>query len=286
MMKHTVDLVGAALDMYRTNDPGGKPNLVDLGLRSLRQTVGGVAPGNLVVVGAATNVGKSSILLEMAHHSTDMGLVLSKEDGADIVGVRLLARHAQVRDGAIRTNRMTPEERERVLAVADKAASGEIPDVPVVMPEHCATLEHVDKRLEEAAKLNCRWAALDFLQRFRGINENRRSEVGIVMDRFQTKCRELGMVAVVVSQLGRLGPWVKPKLSNLKESGDIENEAKLILLAHRDQSCPARVFVEVAKSSFGGGGTQFSMKYDEFGVLHEEGLTTATEYVPEAELTW
>jgi replicative DNA helicase len=286
MMRHTADVVGAALSMYRTAEPGGAPDLVDLGLRSLRQTVGGVAPGNMVVLGAATNVGKSSILLEMAHNTKDTGLILSKEDGADIVGVRLLARHAGVRDVSIRTNSLTPEERERLLAVHERAMSGEIKDVPVVLPEHCSTLEKVDLRLEEAAAIGAKWAALDFLQRFRGLSDNRRTEIGIVMDRFQTKCRELGMVAVLVSQLGRLGPFAKPRLSDLKESGDIENEAKLILLAHRDQSCPSRVLVEVAKSSFGGGGSQFSMKYDDCGVLHEEGLIDATEFVSEVELTW
>ena len=71
------------------------------------------------------------------------------------------------------------------------------------------------------------------------------------------------MVPVALSQVVRMPPTAEPNVWNLKESGDLENEARLIILLWRDEGDELILRAKVAKSSFGGGGLRFAYRFNE-----------------------
>lgn len=275
-----------ATEIYRTDDPDAAPDLVDLGLDTLRRKVGGVWAGNLVVIGGATNVGKSSLALAMMMSSKHRSLYLSREDDADLVGVRLLAARSLVDPVRIRNNDMAPEERRAVRQAREELRAeeeeGRSPFL-IALPSDVYNLDMVEERLEEAAAAGCRWGVFDYVQRWAGESENIRAEIGNVLNRAQTACRRLGMVPVMLSQVGRASKFKPPELKDLKESGAIENNSKLVILAHLNPSSPSQMIAHVAKSSFGGGGTKIALRYDEAGTLREEGEVKPIEAIEEFE---
>jgi hypothetical protein len=104
------------------------------------------------------------------------------------------------------------------------------------------------------------------------LREDRRNEVTDAFNRIQRAVSRGGAAGVVVSQIRRLSdPEKPPQIYHLKESGDLENEARLILLGHKvhDHDFNPYVRFRVAKSTFGGEGTEFDMEQLNCGGLRE-----------------
>ena len=251
-----------AVSIFRIGKEG-KPDLVDLGLPDIHDTIGGVFPGNLVAIAAGQNVGKSSIALSMLLRTSQRGGYISLEDGEDVVGARLLASASGV--GPTRIRRKDLSEADLVaLDYAQRrfeamAAEGLGPRFAYRIG---AKIDEVEEAVHVLAAEGCRFAVLDYLQKVRGHHAERRCEVGETMVRFQRACAKQAMVPVILSQLVRMQPGYEPFPHHMKESGDIENECRLIVMFWKDSDQPALVHGKVAKSSFGGGGLRLKYMYN------------------------
>lgn len=260
-----------ATEIFRTFMEGD-PDLVDLGLGPVTREIGGVFAGNLVGIAAGQNVGKSSTLLFMATTSKDRGGVISMEDGKDVWGARLLARYSNIPPTKIRKKELSEEDKDRITeALGDLKAAEAEGKGPWISYKVGGSVEDIEDAVKELAEAGCRWIALDYLQKPRGHAgaADRRIEVGVTMNRFHKACADVGVVPIIMSQIVRLKDGQEPFPSHMKESGDIENECRLIIMLWRDSSDRSIVRGKVAKSSFGGGGLRFAFRYTEAEYLVE-----------------
>lgn len=240
-----------------------KPDTVDIGIEAVREYVGPLHEGNTVVIGAAQNVGKTSFAQAMLLSSGSKGGLASGEDGPDVWGCRILAREACVSPASIRKDTLTHLERERVSealeALEQRSEEGRLPAFVNVIG---AGLDRLTEAAEELADNGCRYAILDYLQKFRGIHAERRHEVAGVLAHWHKVCTKANMVPVALSQVIRMPHTAEPNTWNLKESGDLENEARMIILLWRDSDDELILRGKIAKSSFGGGGKRFALRYN------------------------
>jgi len=268
MLDSVYTSVTKAVRIFRLHEDG-TPDLVDLGIPAVRARIGGMFAGNLVAIAAAQNVGKSSMALSMLLRSSDRGGYLSLEDGEDVVGTRLIAAAANVDPTKIRRKDLSAGDLDRINAATERL-SADTADGPRFAYRVGARVDEVEEAVAELADDGCRWVVLDYLQKVRGHHRERRCEVGETMVRFQRVCVKHDMVPVIVSQLVRLPPGTEPFPNHMKESGDIENECRMIVLLWRDGDDSSIVHGKVAKSSFGGGGMRFRYMYNEAEVLIPE----------------
>lgn len=241
-----------------------KPDLVDIGIPAFAERVGGLFQGNTMVIGAAQNVGKTSFVQRMLLESKDKGGVVSCEDGEDVWGCRILAQEARLSPTKIRRDDLTHDERERlreaVEALERRSLEGTLPEVMVRIG---ANWDDLEKAAELMAERGCRYAILDYLQKVRGMASERRHEVAGTLNRWHKFCTKNGMVPIALSQVVRMPKTKEPYPWHLKESGDLENEARIIIMLWRDGEDELTMRCKVAKSSLGGGGHQFAYRFDD-----------------------
>jgi len=255
----------AAVDRFRTFEDG-VPDLIPLGIPEVDRAIGGLFPGSCGVLGMATGVGKSSLMLTAALASPATVGIISCEDTPDVLGSRALAWASGVNSRKLRTKELTAYDKkaiERGLATLEQTSVFATYAVGAPMK---VILECVDS----LAEAGCRLIWLDYLQKVRSGSDDRRNEVSNVYTQFQYACAQNGCAGMVISQFSRQDPTREPQIYWLKESGDIENEARLIILGNRSPENVDRVYCRVAKSTFGGENIRFVYNRDEAGILREE----------------
>lgn len=269
------DTLAGAVESYYL-DREGRPELIPLGFPPVDEELGGLGPQSCGILAAATGVGKSSALLAAALSSTVKTGIISLEDGPDVVGARVLAHLTGINSRLIRRKFLMDPELKAVNAAA---VSGEASHVFFAYPQ--AKIDPIREAVDALAARGCRLIWLDYLQKIRGHGGgDRRNEVGASYTEFQQACKANEVAGMAVSQFRRLSDGEKvPQIHHLKESGDLENEARLIILAHRYTSdvegCgDNRVRFRVAKSVFGGEDIEFDYLRDHAGSLQYATLFT------------
>lgn len=269
MSTNLYDVAVKATRTFRSFEEGA-PELIKLGIPAVDTTIGGVGPGTLVVVALPTGVGKSSTALHMLLHSPDRGGYCSMEDPEDLFGARLLAAYSGVSSLRIRRKDLDEHDlrslRDGMDQLARRDEEGRSPVLDFLIGK---SIVEVEKAVERQAAAGCRFGILDYLQKLRGVSEDRRSEVGAVMGRYQGACYEHGMAAIMLSQFSRLDPGQRPRLRHLKESGDIENEARVVILGWQDPKQARLIRFCLEKSTYGGAGLEWCMHYDSSGTLRD-----------------
>lgn len=248
----------------------GRPKLIPLGLGPVDRELGGLGPGACGVLAAATGVGKSSTMLAaMLNSKVKVGSV-SLEDTPDVVGSRILSALSGVDSMRIRRKDLSKED---LLHLNKVASNREDLDNMLFAYPTAGSIEQVEAAITELCDAGCKMIWVDYLQEIRGHGHgDRRNEVSEAMTRCH-RAAGLGNAALMmVSQFRRLGnEETVPQIYHLKESGDIENKARIIILAHkkRDPEGKARVRFRVGKSTYGGENVRFDMCRDASGTLRE-----------------
>ena len=281
------DTLAGAVDAYFL-DREGKPELIETGFDEVDEELGGLGPRSSGILAAATGVGKSSALLAAALDSTTKTGIISFEDGPDVVGARVLARLTGINSRYIRRKFLLPTQLAKLNAAA---ASGEASHVFFAYPPN--TIAALEASVEALAARGCKMIWLDYLQKVRGHGGgDRRNEVGATFTSFDQACKKADIAGMAVSQFRRLSDTEKePSIHHLKESGDLENEARLIILVHKlvsdDPACGTRVRFRVAKSVFGGEDISFDYLRGACGSLYPaEFLSTPEPELPGAEINF
>lgn len=266
----TKETIHEAVDVFHL-DRDGYPELVPLGLPPLDNELGGLGPGALGVLAAATGVGKSSTMLTAMLGSPVKVGAISVEDGPDVVGTRLLSALTGINSLRIRRKDLTGTE----LSLLCKAAkSNKLNHLYFSYPQG-GRIELVEKSIELMAAAGCKMIWIDYLQEVHVHGRpDRRMEINEVMSRVHEKAAESGCAVIMLSQFRRLGDGEKvPQIYHLKESGDIENKARIIVLAHRlAESDQGHIRFRLAKSTYGGEHICFDMKRDNSGTLRHTRL--------------
>ena len=253
---------------------GKRPDLARTGLSIIDSTIGGLFPGTLVVIGAEQGVGKSSLVLSALFNSPDPIGAIFLEDGPDLVGSRALAYESGVNSLDLRfSERLPPGAIKRLQEAQERLKARKDVFLEFALG---GSMETIETRVERMGKQGVKACYLDYLTKIRGLSADRRSEIGTAMVRFQKACQANGIVPILLSQLSRKNGtrenpdprYDEPSVGRLKESGDIEAEARVILMAWPSQE--NGVYVRLAKSSFGGQGARSHFIRDASGSLREK----------------
>lgn len=269
------DTAQHAAKTFRLFEPG-PPNLIPFGLRGIDDVLGGDEPGQLSVLAGLTGLGKSRSVLAMCMSTGDG--YCSLEDGAASIGARVLAWQTGLDSLAIRRKALRPGELKRLeLACSGKLA---LEREPRIVDCVAGSLEMVEDAISALAQAGCKRVWIDYLTKIRGLSEDRRNEVGTAMTRIHRRCVQEGVAAGLVCQFKRVQvwngqiwlpaqKWNRPQRSWLKESGDIENEARTILFLYQASKTDTDLILEVDKASYGGEGAMVRMRVDASGMLRE-----------------
>ncbi|MDD4909011.1 MAG: replicative DNA helicase [Candidatus Omnitrophica bacterium] len=202
----------------------------------------GLQPSDLVVVAGRPSMGKSAFALSIAEHAGVVGKVpmafFSLEMSKEQLVQRMLCSHARVDAHKVRTGYIAPSDWPKLTA-----AAGKLSEANIFIDDSAAisVMELRTKARRLKAQHNIQLVILDYLQLMRGSSareENRQQEISDISRSLKALARELNVVVVAISQLSRAVEMRndhRPQLSDLRESGAIEQDADLVVLILREE---------------------------------------------------
>ncbi|MGH8944856.1 MAG: replicative DNA helicase, partial [Acidimicrobiia bacterium] len=209
------------------------------GFRDLDRKLGGLQPANLVIVAGRPSMGKSALAGNIAHNVAAQGdtvAVFSLEMSLQELVQRMLCSLARVDSHKLRTGQLGPLWQKVVQA------AGQLYELPIFLDES-PTLTATDvrakcRRLKRQHGLGL--VLVDYLQLMQssGRPENRQQEIAEISRSLKSLARELDVPIIAVSQLNRALESRQdkhPMLGDLRESGEIEQSADVILFIYRDE---------------------------------------------------
>jgi replicative DNA helicase len=215
---------------------------VPTGFADLDDLTNGLHSGQMIVIAARPALGKSTLALDLARAcSIKNGLtsvIFSLEMGRNEITMRLLSAEARISLQSMRTGKMTSDDWNRLARRMSEVAHSPmfIDDSPnMSMMEIRAKC----RRLKQQHDL--RLVIIDYLQLMSSPKriENRQQEVSELSRSLKLLAKELNVPVIAVAQLNR-GPEQRtdkrPMLSDLRESGSIEQDADVVILLHREDA--------------------------------------------------
>jgi len=222
---------------------------VPTGFVDLDNLLSGLQGGNLIVVAARPGVGKSSFVTNLARNvavgeGTHDGrgatvMMFSLEMSRYEIGMRLLCSEARVPWDKVRAGRVATEEWTRIVEAAEA-----LHEAPLFIVDS-GNVNIVDIRAKARRLRSSRQGLgliiVDYLQLMSGHSryDNRQQEIAEISRSLKLFAKELEVPVIAVSQLNR-NPETRadkrPQLSDLRESGAIEQDSDIVMFIHRDDS--------------------------------------------------
>jgi replicative DNA helicase len=207
------------------------------GIASLDELVR-LREGELTIIGARPGVGKTALALNVFYHMATVhkapSLFVSLEQGNVEIGKRLLCLHASVDGYRVRMGWLHQEERARLKQAQIELSTvlGWIKDTPGV-----TMLQILAEGRRRVVRDGIKAIFVDYLQLVapEDRKEQRYVQVGQISRRLKWMSRELRLPVVAMCQVGRASDKEEPRLSHLRESGDIEADADNVILLHDPQ---------------------------------------------------
>src|SRR2546421_2840452 len=212
------------------------------GFRDLDRLTSGFQPGNLIIVAARPSMGKSGLGLCMAANLALRGehpvAVFTLEMSKSEVTQRLMCSEAKVESQRLRTGKLGADDWPRLTAACDRLAKAPIyvdDTGSITMMEIRSKARRLKSREPEL-----RLIVVDYMQLMTsGASvENRVQEVSQISRQLKVLARDLDVPIVAMSQLSRAVEQrhdKRPILSDLRESGSIEQDADLVMFVYRDE---------------------------------------------------
>jgi len=235
-----VDLLDRVQEMAdNPNDITGVPT----GFYDLDRMTAGLQPGDMVVLAARPSMGKTAFAINIAEHvALNEGLpvaVFSMEMGAAQLAVRIVGSIGRIDQGHLRTGKLTDEEWPRLTEAIEKLRNISL-HIDETAGLTASELRANARRLaRQCGKLGL--IVVDYLQLMSGSagnDENRATELGEISRGLKMLAKELGCPVIALSQLNRsveTRPDKRPMMSDLRESGAIEQDADIIMFIYRDE---------------------------------------------------
>lgn len=210
------------------------------GLADLDAKTSGLQPTDLIVVAARPSMGKSALVGSIgdfvAQSRGKTTLVFSMEMSAEQWAIRSLANRSSVPLDRLLNGQLDDVQMDRVVSAdaALREAAIEVDDSASLSP-----LELRARARRVASRGNLGLIVVDYIQLMRvpGTKENRTNEVAEISRSLKALAKELGVPVVALSQLNRSLEQrdnKRPRMSDLRESGSIEQDADLIVFIYRD----------------------------------------------------
>jgi replicative DNA helicase len=208
----------------------------------LDEFLSGFQRSDLIIIAGRPSMGKTSLALNIARnaaveHRACVAL-FSLEMARDSLVLRLLSSESGVNSRRVKFGQHTDEEEKRVME-----ATGVLSEAPIYIDD--TPMIRMAEMRSKALRLNYErgidMVILDYLQLMQGEGvrgENRVQEISFISRSLKALARELNAPVLAVSQLSRAVEWRashEPQLSDLRESGSIEQDADVVLFIYRDE---------------------------------------------------
>jgi replicative DNA helicase len=216
---------------------------VATGFTHLDKMTAGFQPGDMIIIAARPSMGKTAFSLNLALNSSlqykKNVAYFSVEMGKDQLMMRMLATEAQVNMSELRVGRIKDSDWPRLIDKASKLGEANlyVDDTSGISPQE---IRSKSRRLKQQQGLDM--IIVDYLQimKLRTRIENREREVAEISRSLKALAKELEVPVVALAQLnrgveGRTGESRKPVLSDLRESGSIEQDADVIMMLYREE---------------------------------------------------
>ncbi|MFN0117669.1 MAG: replicative DNA helicase [Elusimicrobiota bacterium] len=238
---------GAIESIEKMANDGKLVTGVPTGYIELDTMTSGLQPGNLIIVAGRPSMGKTTIVMNMAEHiAVDQKtpvIFFSLEMSHQELAMRLLCSRALISMGSIRRGYMARSNWPKITSVASEI--GESPlffdfsTSPTVMEIRSATRRYAHDLSRKGQKLGL--VIIDYLQLMRGdgSTESRQQEISEISRNLKGLAREMEVPVIALSQLNRKpedrSRDGRPQLSDLRESGAIEQDADLVMAIFREE---------------------------------------------------
>ena len=239
-------LVQALIDRVQELEANGSEDVTGIrtGFYDLDRMTAGLQKGDLIVLAARPSMGKTAFALNIAEHvAVQEGLpvaVFSMEMGASQLALRVVGSLGRIDQQHLRTGRLRDDEWERLPEAASKLSEAPmcIDESPGLNP---AELRARARRLARQYGGTLGLIVIDYLQWMSGSStssdENRATVLGEISRGMKGLAKELQCPVLALSQLNRsveTRPDKRPMMSDLRESGAIEQDADVIMFIYRD----------------------------------------------------
>jgi replicative DNA helicase len=217
---------------------------VNTGFLDLDEMTSGFHKGNLIILAARPSMGKTALALNMAVNTAQQTgkwvVFFSLEMSREELGFRLISTESGIDGKRLRKGDIFNKESERFMQAVKKLSK-----TPVIVDDTPALtvgdFRNRARRLKKEGK--CDFIMVDYLQLMRGISQrasqSREQEISEISRTLKALAKELEVPVLALSQLNRSvetrGKDKKPQLSDLRESGAIEQDADVIIFIYRDE---------------------------------------------------
>jgi replicative DNA helicase len=241
-------LLQPTMDEIEASGHRGDMTGIPTGFRDLDDLTNGLHPGQLVVIAGRPGLGKSTAALDIARSCTvkhkQGACIFTLEMSRTEVTMRLLSAEAHVPLQNLRTGRMSDDDWMRMSRRA-----GDVAEAPLFVDDspNMTVMEIRAKARRLVQQHNVKLVIVDYMQLMSSPKrtESRQQEVSEISRGLKLMAKDLKIPVIAVSQLNR-GPEQRtdkrPQLSDLRESGAIEQDADMVILLHRDdyyeKECP------------------------------------------------
>ena len=214
------------------------------GFKDVDEIFGGFRPGDLIILAARPAVGKTSFALNVASRAAQLGTAIaffSLEMGSNQLIQRILSTEAKIESMRMRTGGMNAQDWQRLVSVSNRLSKLDlwIDDTPSASILEVRAKARRQLRHVEAGK---GMIIVDYLQLMQPANahtESRQVEVAEISRGLKILAKEMEMPVIALSQLSRAvesRQGKRPMLSDLRESGSIEQDADIVMFIDRSTS--------------------------------------------------
>jgi replicative DNA helicase len=241
------DAMEGALDEIESiSNRSGQMTGVPTGFHDLDALTNGLHPGQMIIIAARPAIGKSTLGLDLARScSIKNGLtcvIFSLEMGRNEIIMRLLSAEARVALHHMRSGTMTDEDWARLAR-----RMGPVSEAPLFIDDspNMSMMEIRAKARRLKQRHNLQLVIIDYMQLMQHSStnskrpDNRQQEVSEISRSLKLLAKELEVPVIAISQLNR-GPEQRtdkrPMMSDLRESGSLEQDADVIILLHREDA--------------------------------------------------
>jgi len=241
-IKELLPQVAERIDQLFQRDNPSDVTGIPTGYKDLDMMTSGLQPGDLIIIAGRPSMGKTSLALNMCEYvSVDTGLptaVFSMEMASTQLVSRLIGSVGKLNQHKMRTGQLDDNDWEKL-----SYALGQLNEAPIFIDEGSALNPYEVRARARRLHKQCGRLGLiviDYLQLMgsAGSTENRATEISEISRSLKALAKELNVPVIALSQLNRSveqRPNKRPVMSDLRESGAIEQDADVIMFIYRDE---------------------------------------------------
>ncbi|WP_025732765.1 replicative DNA helicase [Carnimonas nigrificans] len=220
----------------------GQMTGLSTGFRDLDEMTSGLQPSDLVIVAGRPSMGKTTFAMNLVEHAVVSGdvaaVVFSMEMPAEQLMLRMVSSLGRIDQTKVRTGQLEDEDWPRLTSAVNLLKDRKlfVDDTPALSPNEMRS--RVRRLVRENGPIGM--IMIDYLQLMQvpGMSENRTAEISEISRSLKGLAKEFSCPVVALSQLNRSleqRPNKRPVMSDLRESGAIEQDADLIAFVYRDE---------------------------------------------------